>query len=84
MFFQYLPGILTILADFRPFLTLVNFYKKIGFLAIFVLKTPLMNERNCKINSKWNIAYNNGRFICAFAQIKVRLFNHNLNVKYKR
>jgi hypothetical protein len=31
---------LTRLADFRPFLTLVNFYQKIGFLAIFVLKTP--------------------------------------------
>ena len=42
-----------------------------------------MNECNCKIKSKWNIAYNNGRFICAFAQIKVRLFNHNLNVKIK-
>ena len=46
MFFRYLQGILTRLADFRPFLTLVNFYQKIGFLAIFVLKTPFMYERN--------------------------------------
>ena len=42
-----------------------------------------MNDRNCKINRNMNIAYNNGRFMCAFAQIKVRLFNHNLNVKIK-
>ena len=46
MFFRYLQGILTRLADYRPFLTLVNFYQKIGFLAIFVLKTPIMYERN--------------------------------------
>jgi len=31
-------------------LTLVNFYQKIGFLAIFVLKTPLMYE--CKYKNK--------------------------------
>ena len=40
MVFRYLQGILTHLTDFRPFLTFVNFYQKIGFLAIFVLKTP--------------------------------------------
>ena len=62
-------------AKFKKFLKLRN---------RLLIKTPIMNERNCKINRKWNIAYNNGRCICAFAQIKMRLFNHNLNAKNKR
>jgi len=73
MFFRYLQGILTRLADFRPFLTLVNFYQKIGFLAIFVLKTPFMNERNQKINSKWNIVDN-----------KSVVYNINIDKQYMR
>jgi hypothetical protein len=73
MFFRYLQGILTRLADFRPFLTLVNVYQKIGFLAIFVLKTPFMNERNQKINSKWNIVDN-----------KSVVYNINIDKQYMR
>jgi len=73
MFFRYLQGILTRLADFRPFLTLVNFYQKIGFLAIFVLKTPFMNERNQKINKEWNIVDN-----------KSVVYNINIDKQYMR
>jgi len=64
---------LTRLADFRPFLTLVNFYQKIGFFAIFVLKTPFMNERNRKINKKWNIVDN-----------KSVIYNINIDKQYMR
>ena len=56
MFFRYLQGILTRLADFRPFLTLVNFYQKIGFFAFFVLKTPIMYERKYKNKLGGNIS----------------------------
>jgi len=56
MFFRYLQGILTRLADLRPFLTLVNFYQKFGFLAIFVLKTPFMYERNYENKLGGNIS----------------------------
>ena len=73
MFFRYLQGILTRLADFRPFLTFVNFYQKIGFLAIFVLKTPFMNERNQKLNSKLNIVDN-----------KSVVYNINIDKQYMR
>ena len=55
MFFRYLQGILTRLADFRPFLTLVNFYQKIGFLAIFVLSRTQFRifEKFLNFASKW-------------------------------
>ena len=58
MVIRDLEGILNRLADLRHFLTLVDFFQKIAFFAIFLLKTPFMNERNKKINSKWNIVDN--------------------------
>jgi hypothetical protein len=73
MVFRYLQGILTRLTYFRPFLIFVNFYQKNGFLAIFVLKTPFMNERNQKINSKWNILDN-----------KSVVYNINIDKQYMR
>ena len=64
---------MTHLTDFRPFLTFVNFYQKIGFLAIFMLKTPFINERNQKINKEWNIVDN-----------KSVVYNINIDKQYMR
>lgn len=53
MVIRDLEGILNRLADLRHFLTLVDFFQKIAFFAIFLLKTPFMYERrDNKINSE--------------------------------
>ena len=41
--------------------------------SLFMLKTPFMNERNQKINSKWNILHN-----------KSVVYNINIDKQYMR
>ena len=40
------------------FLTLVDFFQKIAFFAIFLLKTPIMNERNYENKARVEHRYN--------------------------
>ena len=47
---------MTRLADLRHFLTLVDFFQKIAFFAIFQLKTPFMYERNYENKLSGNIS----------------------------
>ena len=45
MVIRDLEGILNRLADLRHFLTLVDFFQKIAFFAIFLLSRPLLGTK---------------------------------------